>query len=309
MKKLFLLILLVLILSIYSKTITNNELIIYTSVDQNISEEILNNFEKETGIKVKPVYDVEASKTTGLVNRLILEKDNPQADIFWSSEIIMTLKLKEENVLTEYKNNFIHAFGNRARVLIINTNLINKNEPNSIYDFNSEEFKDYKKAVANPLFGTSRTHLIALSEIIGEDSIIDFYKDLKNHNTSIVNGNSVVRDLVASGEAAFGITDTDDALVAKNNNKPVKIVFLDQNSDLGTLIIPNTVALIKKPKIKKEAKEFIDYLMNDKVENTLIKKGFLFKLKDNIKKTSVDFETAYENRGDVIKRIEALLTR
>ena len=53
------------------------QVVIYTSVDQVYSQPILDRFEKETGITVKAVYDVEASKTTGLVNRLIAEKSRP----------------------------------------------------------------------------------------------------------------------------------------------------------------------------------------------------------------------------------------
>ena len=62
----------------------DREVVIYTSVDQVFSEPILNGFEKAKGIKVKAVYDVEASKTAGLVNRLIAEKDRPKCDVFWN---------------------------------------------------------------------------------------------------------------------------------------------------------------------------------------------------------------------------------
>ena len=63
------------------------QVVVYTSLDQIFSEPVLREFEKETGIKVRAVYDVEATKTTGLVNRLIAEKNNPQADVFWNSEV------------------------------------------------------------------------------------------------------------------------------------------------------------------------------------------------------------------------------
>lgn len=79
-----------------------NEVVIYTSLDQVFSEPILQAFEKNTGIKVKISYDVEATKTTGLVNRLIAEKDNPQADVFWNSEIARTILLKNEGILALY---------------------------------------------------------------------------------------------------------------------------------------------------------------------------------------------------------------
>jgi len=54
------------------------DVVVYTSVDQIFSEPILKTYEKKTGIKVKAVYDVEAAKTTGIVNRLIAEKKKTQ---------------------------------------------------------------------------------------------------------------------------------------------------------------------------------------------------------------------------------------
>jgi len=65
--------------------------VIYTSVDQVFSEPTLEEFEAQTGIRVLPVYDVEAAKTTGLVTRLIAEKGRPQADVFWSGEIAQAI--------------------------------------------------------------------------------------------------------------------------------------------------------------------------------------------------------------------------
>ncbi|MDF1532231.1 MAG: hypothetical protein P1P72_07955 [ANME-2 cluster archaeon] len=53
----------------------SRSVVIYTSVDQVYSEPIFKEFEAQTGIKVLPVYDVEATKTTCLVNRLIAEKN------------------------------------------------------------------------------------------------------------------------------------------------------------------------------------------------------------------------------------------
>jgi iron(III) transport system substrate-binding protein len=78
------------------------EVIVYTSLDKVFSQPILDEFEKQTGIKVKAVYDSEATKTTGLVNRLIAEKDAPQADVFWNSQTGRTIVLKKKGVLVPY---------------------------------------------------------------------------------------------------------------------------------------------------------------------------------------------------------------
>jgi len=74
----------------------SQEVVIYTSLDKVFSQPVLDAFEKQTGIKVKAVYDSEATKTTGLVNRLIAEKDNARADVFWNSETGRTIVLKKK---------------------------------------------------------------------------------------------------------------------------------------------------------------------------------------------------------------------
>ena len=109
---------------------SENKVIAYVSVDQHHAEPILKAFEAKTGITVEAVYDVEAAKTTGLVNRLIAEKKRPLADVFWSGEFVQTILLKEENVLSVYEpetaadlpgefsdlSHYWTGFGGRARV-------------------------------------------------------------------------------------------------------------------------------------------------------------------------------------------------
>ena len=258
------------------------ELVVYTSLDQVFSEPILQDFEKETGIKVKAVYDVEASKTTGLVNRLIAEMDRPKADVFWNSEVAQTIILKDKGVLAPYsspsaedippkfrdKDDYWTGFAARSRVLIYNTNLLKEADlPKSIFELTGEKWKG-KVALAYPLFGTTATHIAALYSTIGQEKTEAFLKALKDNDVVIVNGNSVSRDVVVEGQLPLGFTDTDDVNVAIQSGKPVKMLFPDVDG-IGTLLIPNTVALVKGAPHSKEAKVFIDYLLSRKVESRL----------------------------------------
>src|SRR5262245_2005419 len=69
----------------------DSDVTVYVSTDRVFSEPILKAFEEKTGIKVNAVYDTEETKSTGLANRLLAEKNNPQADVFWSNEPVRTL--------------------------------------------------------------------------------------------------------------------------------------------------------------------------------------------------------------------------
>jgi iron(III) transport system substrate-binding protein len=299
-----------------------NTLTIYTSVDRNYSEQVFNDFEEKTGIKVLPAYDTEASKTTGMVNKLIEEQNNPVANVFWNGEFAQTILLKEKGILAPYdspearvipKNykdseGYWTAFGGRARCILVNTDLLEPNEyPDSFADVLNDQYEPSKVGLAYPIFGTTATHAAAIFAKIGEIDATDFYERIEKRGVRIVDGNGVVRDLVADGTLLFGLTDTDDALGAINKGKPVKIIWPDQGEDQqGTLIVPNTVAIIKGSENNKNAQAFVDYILSEDTSDYLFEIGWIQGstrapdgevtiLGEKIKTIDVSLEEVYEN--------------
>lgn len=258
------------------------EVVIYTSLDQVFSEPILKAFERQTGIQVKAVYDVEASKTTGLVNRLIAENSNPRADVFWNSEVGRTLVLKDKGVLAPYRSpsaadipaqfkdqdGYWTGFAARARVLIYNTEQLKPDEaPRSIFELTEPKWRG-KVALAYPLFGTTATHVAAWYAVLGPEKTEQYLQALKDNGVLIVDGNAVARDVVVQGEVPLAFTDTDDVNVALQAGKPVNMIFPDKDG-LGTLLIPNTIALIRGAPHPEEGQKLIDYLLSREVESQL----------------------------------------
>jgi iron(III) transport system substrate-binding protein len=320
--------------AIYEKT--ERVVVLYTSVDQVFSEPVLKRFEEETGIKVLAVYDVEAAKTTGLVNRLISEKDKPLCDVWWSGEVAQTILLKEEGVLNPYQSSsasnipspyrdsdwYWTGFGGRARVLIVNTAITKPEQvPKSIFDLPGKVRAD-QVGIAYPLFGTTATQAAALYAELGSVEAKEFYADLKASGIRVVDGNSVVRDLVADGQLAYGLTDTDDAIGAIDKGAPVEMVFLDQGvNSIGTLVIPNSVAMIRKAPHAEEAKMLIDYLLSEENEAELVNAGwFQLPLRQidvkqpyfdasSIKGMAVNWEAIYANLKQSQKDLTEIFVR
>jgi len=266
------------------------EVVVYTSVDQSYAEPVLRAFVAETGIRVRPVFDVEAAKTTGLVNRLIAERTRPQADVWWNGEFAQTIALAEQGVLAPYASpaaadipggykdagGLWTGFGGRARVIIVNTDRVAAGDaPTSIDAFLDGAVDPDQIAIAHPVFGTTATQAAAIFAVWGADKARAFYQRIADRGVRVVDGNGAVRDLVADGQLAFGLTDTDDACGALARGAPVRIVFPDQgDGQLGTLIIPNTVGLVAGAPHAESGQALIDYLVRAATEADLVRAGW-----------------------------------
>lgn len=266
-----------------------DEVVVYTSVDQVFSEPILKAYEQKTGVKVKAVYDVEAAKTTGLVTRLEAEKAAPQADVFWNNEFAQTLGLAAKGVLQAYPSKSADdlpaefkdaqglwaGMGGRARVFIVNTGKLEpKDYPSRLDDLLDARWPAEQVGIANPLFGTTATQAAALYAARGPEGGKAFYTALKARGVRVVDGNSVVRDLVANGQLAWGLTDTDDAAEAMAAGKPVKALAPDQgDGQPGTLVIPGTVALVAGAPHAEQGRKLVDHLLSAATEAALIQAG------------------------------------
>jgi iron(III) transport system substrate-binding protein len=255
---------------------------VYVSTDRVFSEPVLREYEKRSGVKVNAVYDTEETKSTGLANRLLAEKARPQADVFWSNEPVRTLVLKTRDVLASYRSpsaegipaalvdpeGYWTGFSARMRVIAYNTKTVTPKEaPQSIFDLADPKWKG-QVAMADPRFGSTSFHVAALYALAGDEKMDDFFRRLKANGVRIVDGNSVVRDLVARGDVKTGLTDTDDVNVAIEDRQPIGMVLPDKDG-LGVPVMPNMVSLIANAPHPEEARKLIDYLLSADVERQL----------------------------------------
>jgi iron(III) transport system substrate-binding protein len=310
-----------------------DEVTVYVSTDRVFSEPILQAYERKAGVKVNAVYDTEETKSTGLANKLLAEKNNPQADVFWSNEPVRTLVLKSRGVLAPYKSpnadgipptfkdpeGYWTGFSARIRVIVYNTNLVKPADaPKSIYDLTDPKWKG-QIAIADPRFGSTSFQVAALYAELGDEKADEFFRKLRANGVKIAPGNSVVRDLVAKGEVKMGLTDTDDVNVALEDKQPVAMVLPDRDG-MGAPLMPNMVSLIAGAPRAEAGKKLIDYLLSPEVERELAKseavqiplRGGVEGPKnippiDSFKPMTLDYGKAADRVEDVTKRLQSIL--
>ena len=258
--------------------------VVYAALDREFSDPVLKDLARRAGLTLRPKYDVESSKTVGLVNTIMAEAVNTRCDLFWNNEILNTIRLKRKGLLQpfhpgaagELPTTFVdpdatwYGFAARARILIVNTNLVPEAErPRGIADLLDPRWKG-KIGIAKPLFGTTATHAACLFASWGDDRAKDYFRKLKANGVQVLSGNKQVAQAASSGQIAFGLTDTDDAMGEIEAGAPVTIIYPDRNPDqMGTLFIPNTLCLIKNAPHPEAARKLADAIVSAEVEARL----------------------------------------
>ncbi len=276
--------------------------VVYTAVDQEYAEEIFQRFTEATGVRVEAVYDAEATKTTGLVNRVIAERARPIADVYWNNEMAQMLRLKAAGALARHDPPASHgrpgvvrdsdgawtAFGGRARVIIVNRDRLPASRfPRSIRDILADSWPADRVGMSLPLFGTAASHAAALYAAWGPEAALTYYRGIVKRGVRIVDGNAAARDMVVDGRLDWAIVDNDDAEVAVRKGDPVAVIVPDQEGE-GACIIPNAVALVAGAPREAEGRLLIDFLLAPETESRLAEMGYFLSDLSSIKQLSID---------------------
>ena len=278
-------------------TILPDSLIVYCAHDAEYAQQILNDFSRKTGIPLQVRFDTEATKSLGLINLIIQERDQPRCDVFWNNELLGMVELREQGLLEAYTGSgwnriperyrdadgYWVGFAARMRVYLFNTRQVPASEEalDELLRLDSNRI-----AMAKPLFGTTLTHYTVLWHLWGGERLQAWHRDLRLRGLREVDGNAAVKDVVAMGACDAGLTDTDDAFVALDNQMPVEMLPVRVSGQASTtasstrenpaadvtpskwftICIPNTAGIIKGTRRQDAARKLVDYLASEEAE-------------------------------------------
>ena len=299
---------------------------VYCSVDDPYASQIFQEFQKQTGIQVAALYDIESSKSVGLAGKLEAERDHPQADVWWGSEAFLTARLASEGVLAPYaspsaadipdtykdKDNLWTGVGLRARVIAVG-----QPPPNfpiaSLHDLIDPRL-DGKIAIARPTAGATGAHVTALYLAWGQTKADAFFKGLHDNHVALLGGNAETADQTGAGSFQAGLTDTDDITNAAANGGKLRMVVPDQGPGQdGTMTMPTTVALVAGDQNPDAAKKLIDFLLSRQTETKLMELNFAkWSVRDpqsqgGVKAMVIDYNQAAQTYAVSVRRATALL--
>ena len=201
--------------------------------------------------------------------------------MYWANEPVRADVLRQQGISAPYKpaaaaqipdqfkdpQGYWTGFSARARLLVVNKTASTKS--NSILAYVDPKAKG-KAVIANPLFGTTTVEMAALFSVWGDEKGKQFLAGLKANKVKLAASNGESADFVASGEFEFALVDSDDAVDRLRHGKPLEIVYPDQGQgEVGVLVLPNAVALIRGGPNPENGKKLIEYLVSKETERKL----------------------------------------
>ena len=290
----------------------SGQIALYTSVPQPIVDKIQQDFQTKYP---EITLDVFRSGTSAVVTKLMTEKEAGEimADLVWVAEPSTYEDFKAQGLLLQFTpeeadglaaemkdpEGFYYAGRLINMVLAYNTTLVSE-PPTSWKDLLKPEIKG-KIGFPTPLrSGAAEASVKTLVDAFGWQ----FFEDLIGNGGKQVKNNSTARDMISTGELAAGALLDYMARAAKAKGSPIDYVWPEE----GAIFIPSPVAIMKNSKNPDAAKVFVNYVLSQEGQETLVTLGNFIPVRsdvappsgapalDQIKKLPTDWKSVREER-------------
>ncbi|MDR2772112.1 MAG: extracellular solute-binding protein [Elusimicrobiota bacterium] len=310
-----------------SKKTDSGKLIIYTPHNEEHTNALVGEFQKDTGIEV----EIIAVGIGEAFKRLKSEAQNPIADVAWGGVYSMYMDNLDlfDNYVSANDADLPEAYRNQAgkvtifcldgSLLIVNTNLIGDIKIEGYSDLLNPALSG-KIIMADPsASGSSFAHLINILYDIGGDvnnqKGWDFVKKFLAINKGKIAGSSGgVPKTVADGEYFLGLSNEDNSINYVRNNAPVKLVYMKEGVSFNTA----AMAVVKGAKNLENARKFVDFMTSKKAQEiygskttvrpirTDVKVGAYMTPLNEIKIIQVDTEYVNAHRQEILDKYKEL---
>jgi iron(III) transport system substrate-binding protein len=306
----------------------SGRLVIYSGRSEALVQPVLDRFKNhypEVEILLK------SGSNSELANALLEEQNNPQADIFITTEIITIQALNQAGILQSYisetatdlpqsaigPDHAWYGLTQRARVIMYNTELVAEDQaPQSIFDLTDPAWKS-QVASANSTNGSLQAQVAALRQLVGEDATENWLLGMLSNDVTWFGGHTDVRKAVGTGEFKLGLVNHYYYYLQKEEGSPVGIVFPDQSADgIGLITNLTSVGIVQGSQNLPVARALVDFLLSAEGQQLFASLNFEYPLVhgvplhpsvqplDGFKLADVDVAKAAENLNETFDLME-----
>lgn len=283
-----------LVVLVLSMVMSAQEVVIYTydSFGQTLMEMMEEHMQKEYGAKVRFVLFED---TGAMYTRLVLEKDNPRADLVIGLDEVFVIDAKKDDLFQPYRPKDADKI--RKELVFdeefymtpydfgyITFNYDSKTLPNPPRTFAdlAGEGLGRKIVIPNPMTSSpGQAFLLATIAYFGEDGYLEFWKELKKNILVMPSSWSIAYGIYTNGEAP---------IVLSYGTSPVYHLISESTERYQALVLDDVAwaqiegaGIVKGSKNPELAKAALDYLLSIPMQEALPESQFMYPVRVDAK--------------------------
>jgi iron(III) transport system substrate-binding protein len=254
------------------------EVVVYSSVDEENAKKLLDAFTKATGIQVRFTF----LSSGPAVARLEAEKANPRADLWFGAPSENHVVAKEKGLTQPYfspnarelaahfrdKDGYWTSFYMNPLGLGVNTKVIRERGapvPASWEDLLRPELRSQIQMPSPQTSGTGYNMVAALVQMWGEDRAFEYLKKLHPNVQTYTQSGTAPSKAAAIGQAAIGIQFTPAFLQLADEGYPLQLAFPKE----GVGFEAPAISIVKGAPHLDAAKKLVDWFLTVDGQNTI----------------------------------------
>ncbi len=272
------------------KNVTEEQqtLVVYTydsfASDWGAGPSIVEEFEKIYNVKVE-LYAPGDGVT--ILSQLIMEKNNPKADVLIGLDNNLLSRTLKEEILSPYKSPELRKIPENllfdktmhltpydyGYFAICYDKEVIKNPPASLEELTNAEFED-SLVLIDPRTSTPGLGFLLWTVAVYGDDYLDYWKRLSPSILTITEGWSSSYGLMTSGEASMVLSYSTTPFYHAENEGSTRYGAL--KFDEGNYEQIEGMGIVKGTKNRKLAEKFIDFMLSESSQKTLACKNVMF---------------------------------
>jgi len=248
-------------------------LTLYSARKEELMKPLVDAYERATGVKVTLLNAAPAE----LELRIEREASRPQADIFFTTDAAGAERLRQKSLLQPYQSpnaarvpaEFKATDGawtgmiGRSRAIMYNTNLVKPEDaPKSVFELTDPKYRG-RVAISAITEGGTKLWLASLLQERGEEFTVKYVNDLRANGLRVLANSTEVRKEVGGGGVAYGLVNHYYYVFEQKEGKPVGLIYPDQDQgQIGTLVTPLAVSIVKGARNEEAARRFVDFALS-----------------------------------------------
>jgi iron(III) transport system substrate-binding protein len=254
------------------------EVVVYSSVDEENAKKLLDAFTKATGVDVRFTF----LSSGPAVARLEAEKANPRADVWFGAPSENHVAAREKGLTQPYvspqardlaprfkdKDGYWTSFYMNPLGLGVNTKVLKDRGapmPASWEDLLRPEFRNQIQMPSPQTSGTGYNMIASLVQTWGEDRTFEYLKKLHPNVQTYTQSGTAPSKAAAIGQAAIGIQFTPAFLQLADEGYPLVVVFPKE----GVGFEAPAISIIKGAPHPEAAKKLVDWFLTIDGQNTM----------------------------------------